>query len=61
VLEGSFLSYDRLHAAHAGTEFRAFDVQLDAGGELTGVTERASAVGSRDLHHTHRSQNRLGT
>ena len=56
VIEGGLLAHQRLHAAHAGREFRVLDVQFDIGGKLAGVAGRAPVVGTGDFHRAHGGQ-----
>jgi hypothetical protein len=37
MIKGRLVTYQSLHAAHSGREFRRLDIQLDIGGELAGV------------------------
>ncbi len=46
VIEGSVLTHQRLHAAHARRNFPIFDVQFDIGGELAGMAARAQVIGT---------------
>ena len=60
LIEGRLLAHHRLHAAHAGREFRVFDVQFSVDGELPGVTGGAPIVGSGDFRRAHGGQHGLG-
>jgi hypothetical protein len=41
AIEGGFLAYQSLHAAHPGRKLRVLDVQFDIHWKLTGVASRA--------------------
>jgi hypothetical protein len=60
VIERSLLTYQRLHAAHAGRELCILNVEFDIGWKLTRVTVCAQVIGPRYSHLAYGAENRLG-
>jgi len=60
VIEGSLLTHQSVHPAHAGRGLRVFDIQFAVGRELAWVAMRAQIVRTRDLHRAQHRQYGFG-